>query len=200
MSNNNETEFPSEGRPCYARKRRSPDKRDVSAFDKLVERYKKQIYQLAYQMTGRHEDAEDISQETFMQAYKSIGKFKRKSKFSTRLYRIAINLSINHLKGESRYKHEVLDEEMLANRGRFFSAKWTSNPMEVVEAEELGQQIEEAIDSLPIGEKVVFILRVQQGLSYKEIAKTLGCPIGTVMSRLNRARGKLRDKLKAYVV
>jgi len=74
------------------------------------------------------------------------------------------------------------------------------NPLEVVEAKELAQRINEAMNSLPVAEKVVFILRVHQGLSYKEMAQTLGCPVGTVMSRLNRARRRLRDKLKDYVI
>lgn len=173
---------------------------DISAFDELVQQYRKQIYQLAYQMTGSHEDADDISQETFIQTYKSISKFKGKSKFSTWLRRIAINLSINHLKKELRHEHEPLDEEILDNKGCPLISKWVNNPVEVVEAKELVQQIKEAMYSLPTGEKVVFILRVHQELSYKEIAKAVGCPIGTVMSRLNRARRRLRDKLKDYVI
>ena len=151
---------------------------DISAFDKLVQRHRRQIYQLAYQMTGSHEDADDISQETFIQTYRSIDKFRGKSKFSTWLRRIAINLSINHLKKESRHQHKPLDEEILNNNDCALIPRWVNNPVEVVEAKELVQQIKEAIYSLPTGEKVVFILRVHQELSYKEIAKVLGCPIG----------------------
>ena len=173
---------------------------DMSAFDKLVEMYRKQIYHLAYQMTGNHEDAEDISQEAFIRAYKSIGKFKEKSKFFTWLQRIAINLSINHLKKVSRYEHTHIDEERLDSEGCPLISGWENNPQKVIEAKELAQRIKEAMDSLPIGERVVFILRVNQELSYKKIAKTLSCPVGTVMSRLNRARTKLRDKLKDYVI
>lgn len=173
---------------------------DISAFDKLIELHRKQIYQLAYQITGSHQDADDISQEAFIQAYKSIGKFKGRSKFSTWLRRIAINLSINHLKKESRHGQKSPDEEILNSRGYSLISSWTNNPLEEVEAKELAGRIKEAMDSLPVAEKVVFILRVHQGLSYKEIARTLSCPIGTVMSRLNRARRRLRDKLKDYVI
>ena len=173
---------------------------DISAFDKLVKRYRKQIYHLAYTITGCHEDADDISQETFIQVFKSIGKFKGRSKFSTWLWRIAINLSINHLRKESRHDHEPLNEAILDSEDCLFISRRADNPSEVVEAKELVQRIKEAMDSLPVGEKVVFILRVHQGLSYKEIAETLGCPVGTVMSRLNRARRRLRDKLKDYVI
>lgn len=173
---------------------------DISAFDKLVKRYMKQIYQLAYQIVGNHEDADDISQEAFIQAYKSISKFKGRSKFSTWLRRIAVNLSINHLRKKSRHEHEPLDEEILDSKDCSLIFSWANNPAEAVEAKELAQQIKEAMESLPEGEKAVFILRVYHKLSYKEIAKTIGCPAGTVMSRLNRARRKLRDKLKDYVI
>ena len=173
---------------------------DVSAFDHLVERYRKQIYHLAYQITGNHEDADDISQESFIHAYKSIGRFGGRSRFSTWLRRIAINLSINHLKKESRHRHESSDEEILDSKDYSFISGQVENPLEVVEAKELAQRINEAMNSLPVAEKVVFILRVHQGLSYKEMAQTLGCPVGTIMSRLNRARRRLRDKLKDYVI
>ena len=85
----------------------------VSAFDRLVEIYRKQIYQLAYCITGNHEDADDISQETFVRAYRAMGDFKGKARFSTWLRRITINLSINHLKSESLRKDVVNDGEKL---------------------------------------------------------------------------------------
>ena len=77
---------------------------------------------------------------------------------------------------------------------------WSNNPEQDVEAEELAQRIRTATESLPVEEKAVFILRVNHELSYKEIARTMDCPIGTVMSRLNRARRRLRDELRDYIV
>ena len=171
----------------------------VSAFDRLVEIYRKQIYQLAYCITGNHEDADDISQETFVRAYRAIGDFEGKARFSTWLRRITINLSINHLKSESLRKNVTSGGEKL-NGENFSEIPAAGNPLENVEAEELAEQIKVAMDSLPVLEKVVFVLRVHQGLSYKEIAQSLGCPVGTVMSRLNRARRRLRNRLKNYVV
>jgi len=172
----------------------------VSAFDRLVELYRKQIYQLAYCITGNHEDADDISQEAFVRAYRAIGEFEGRARFSTWLRRITINLSINHLKSESLRKNMVSDGEKLNSDNFSQIPARAGNPLENVEAEELAQQIKVAMDSLPVVEKVVFVLRVHQGLSYKEIAQSLGCPMGTVMSRLNRARRRLRDRLKNYVV
>ena len=83
---------------------------DIAAFDRLVHLHREQIYQLASRLTGSHEDADDISQEVFIRAYKSIRNFRGKSKLSTWLYRITVNLSINHLKKESRRMHEPTDE------------------------------------------------------------------------------------------
>jgi RNA polymerase sigma-70 factor (ECF subfamily) len=173
---------------------------DKSAYDKLVQRYKRQIYQFAFQLSGSHHHAHEISQETFIQLYRSIKRFKGKSKFYTWLRRITINLSINYLKKESRYEHAHLEEEVFANHDVSSIQGLVNNPVEEVEANELAQQIKKAMELLPIREKIVFILRIQQGLSYKEIAKTIDCPIGTVMSRLNGARRRLRDKLKDYVI
>jgi RNA polymerase sigma-70 factor (ECF subfamily) len=172
----------------------------VSAFDRLVELYRKQIYQLAYCITDNHEDADDISQETFVRAYRAIGEFKGKARFSTWLRRITINLSINHLKSESLRKNVANDGEKLNSDNFSQIPASAGNPLENVEAEELAQQIKVAMDSLPVVEKVVFFLRVHQGLSYREIAQSLGCPMGTVMSRLSRARRRLRNRLKNYVV
>jgi RNA polymerase sigma-70 factor (ECF subfamily) len=173
---------------------------DISAFEKLVNLYKKQIYLLAYQITGNHEDADDISQETFIHAYKAISKFKGESTFSTWLHRITINLSINHLKSESRQVCKTSELEILDTKLYSIVSSCMDDPSETVETNELIQQIKEAMKSLPVEEKVVFILRVNQDLSYKEMAKTLNCPIGTIMSRLNRARKRLRNKLKDYVI
>ena len=121
----------------------------VSAFDRLVEIYRKQIYQLAYCITGNHEDADDISQETFVRAYRAIGDFKGKARFSTWLRRIAINLSINHLKGESLRKNVVNGDEKLNSENFSRIPAQAGNPLESVEAEELAQQIKVAVTTLP---------------------------------------------------
>jgi RNA polymerase sigma-70 factor (ECF subfamily) len=160
----------------------------------------KQVHQLAYFMCGSHTISNDISQETFVQTYKSIGKFKGKSKFSTWLQKITINVSINHLKKEIRHQHKTLDDETPDIKNNPNIKLEINNPVKNVETKELNQQIKAAIDSLPPGERAVFTLRIHHGLSYKEIAKTLDCPKGTVMSRLNSARRKLRDKLSNYII
>jgi len=173
---------------------------DIADFDRIVYLHRKQIYQLAYRLIGNHEDADDISQEVFIRAYKSIRKFKGKSKLSTWLHRITVNLCINHLKKKSRHGCESTDEKTLDMQVYSLGSDRTKTPLDNVEAEELTRQVKEAVESLPVAEKVVFVLRVHQELSYKEIAWAIDCPIGTVMSRLNRARRRLRDKLKDYII
>ena len=173
---------------------------DIAAFDRLVELHRERIYQLVYQLTGSHEDADDISQEVFIRAYKSIGKFRGMSKLSTWLYRISVNLSINHLNRESRRAHEISYEKTLSTGRSFNASGRINNPLEDVEAEELAQRIKDSMELLPVAERIVFVLRVNQELSYREIARTLNCPVGTVMSRLNRARRRLRNMLTDYVI
>ena len=106
----------------------------------------------------------------------------------------------NHLKSESRQVCKTSELEILDTKLYSIVSSCMDDPSETVETNELIQQIKEAMKSLPVEEKVVFILRVNQDLSYKEMAKTLNCPIGTIMSRLNRARKRLRNKLKDYVI
>jgi len=168
----------------------------MQAFDRIVNLYRKQVFQTAYHFTGCYEDADDISQEVFIQAYRSIGKLKENSKFSTWLQRITINISINYLRKNSRHQNnETCTDEMT------YLESFSTNidPLFDMESKELTIEIRNAIVSLPVTERAVFILKAYQDLSYKEIAQVLKCPEGTVMSRLNRARRMLRDKLKDYV-
>lgn len=173
---------------------------DIADFDRIVDLHRKQVYGLAYQLTGNHEDADDISQEVFIRAYKSIGKFRGGSRLSTWLYRITVNLSVNHLKKKSKHRHEYTDKDIPDTSPDSIVLDRSGNPLQDIEAEELAQRIRTAIESLPVEEKVVFVLRVNHDLSYKEIARTIDCPVGTVMSRLNRARRRLRDKLRDYIL
>lgn len=169
---------------------------DISAFEKLVDMHKKQVYQIAYQFTWNHEDADDISQEVFMHAYKSIRKFRGDSQISTWLQRITINISINYMKKMSRSPHneELFDEAALSSIPADIK-----DPLDNIESGELIHKIRAAIRSLPIKERVIFILRVYRDMSYKEIARFLSCPEGSVMSGLYNAREKLKNKLKDYI-
>jgi RNA polymerase sigma-70 factor (ECF subfamily) len=178
-------------------------KGDQSSFDLLVKRYQKKIYFLAYRMVKNHDSADDIAQETFINAYFAIKSFKMGYSFYTWLYRICMNLSINYLK---RQKF-VITESQFAQTGKRPLEEETSplermatgaDPLNHLALKELENKIERAMDSLPPKYKAVLVLRIYEDLSYEEIAKTLKISLGTVMSRLFRAREKMQDELKEY--
>ena len=169
---------------------------DLFSFDHLVKKYQKKIYTLAYRMVKNHDAADDIAQETFINAYSSIKSFKLGHSFYTWLYRICMNLSINYLKRqkfvipESQFEEEVSPLEKKTE---------SEDPLSLLVQKEQERKIEQAIDSLPPKYKAVFILKVYEDLSYEEIAQTLKISLGTVMSRLFRARERLQELLKDVV-
>ena len=170
-------------------------KGDLSSFDVLVRRYQKRIYFVAYRMVKNHDAADDIAQETFINAYSAIKSFKLGYSLYTWLYRICMNLSINYLK---RQKLVIPESHFDEESKPLEKAAEGSDPGEILESKELESRIEKAIDSLPPKYKAVLVLRIYEDLSYEEIAKTLKISIGTVMSRLFRARGRMQEMLKEY--
>jgi len=170
-------------------------KGDSYSFDLLVKRYQKKIYFLAYRMVKNHDAADDITQETFINAYFAIKSFRTGYSFYSWLYRICMNLSINFLKRqkfvipESQFEEEASPLEREATVG---------DPSNHLALKELENKIERALDLLPPKYKAVLVLRIYEDLSYEEIAKTLKISLGTVMSRLFRARVRMQDALKEY--
>ncbi len=171
---------------------------DIKAFEILVFRYQRQIFNLIYQMTHNVEVVEDIGQDVFIAAFKAIKDFKAKSSFFTWLYRIAINHCKNYLASlnraldaEKRYKNEQRAGEISEIKER--------DPQSLLLAKEFVEKLEEALAFLPDEQRVVLTLCEFQGLSYQEIAEVLKCPIGTVRSRLSRARIALQEKLGEYL-
>jgi len=160
------------------------------AFEELVNRYKKAVYYLAFRIVRNHEDAVDLSQDTFLKAYQSLKKFRKKSSFHTWLYRITVNLCINHLR-RNRDKVKVELEDL--------HAVMQATTLEVLEFKELQDTVNEAIERLPEKQKVTVILRVYHGFSHKEISQILHCSVGTVKANYFHAIRNLRDFMKAYV-
>ena len=167
---------------------------NLRSFEGLVKKYQKNIYRLAYRMTKDHDSADDLAQETFVKAFTSIKSFKEEHSFYPWIFRICVNLSINYLKrkkftvSESEFEPYKLDDK-----------KVVADPMSQLIKDELMEKIESAIDELPPPFKAVFILKVYEELSYEQIAKSLNISVGTVMSRLFRARERLQDSLKDYL-
>ncbi len=157
-------------------------------------RYNESIYRLAYSMTRRHADAEDISQETFIRAYRSIRGFDEQYRFYTWLHRICVNLCINHFKKSRRFRFVPLPGSEAGS-----DSADIADPKAGGEQSSLRRDLDRALGKLPPDQRMVFVLRVKEELSYNEIAGQLGIPVGTVMSRLNRARNRLKELLKEYL-
>ena len=175
---------------------------DYTAFEILVQRHEKKIYNLAYRMMGNQEDASDILQETFLQAFRKLATFKGESEFSTWLYRIAVNLCLMKKRKGKRIKTVSLDIPVLTQKEdglkREIYDDWSESPLATLENKELKKVLSAAIDSLPAEYRTVFLLRNLDGLSNEATAKILKISVPAVKSRLHRARLFLRDKLSQY--
>lgn len=170
-------------------------KGDSNSFDLLVKRYQKRIYFLAYRMVKSHDHADDLAQETFIHAYSAIRSFKVGYNFYTWLYRICINLSINFLK---RQKFMISESQFDEEKNPLEKEKARVDTADHLANKELEIKIDRALNLLPPKLKAVLILRIYEDLSYEEIARTLNISMGTVMSRLFRARERMQETLKEY--
>lgn len=168
---------------------------DSHSFDLLVRRYQRKIYFLAYRMVKNHDAADDVAQETFIKAYFAIRSFRIGYSFYTWLYRICMNLSINFLKRQKFVIPESQFEEQVSPLEKEASGV---DPSSQFALKEMESKIEKAIDSLPSKYKAVLVLRLYEDMSYEEIARTLEISVGTVMSRLFRARERMQEMLKEY--
>lgn len=173
-------------------------KGDVNSFELLVLKYQRKIFSIIYRLTNDPEDVEDIAQEVFLKAYKALDNFKGKSSFYTWIYRIAVNTCFNYKKTKKENQYQNLESD--SESDKFFNA--AENLLEtdqLIERQELSKKINEAINSLSEEQRTIIILRDVEGVSYDEIGKILGCPSGTVRSRLFRARQELKTKLENYI-
>ncbi len=169
---------------------------DHDAFEQLVQQYERKVYITAHRLMGIDADAMDASQEVFIRVYRFLDTFNAESSFSTWLYRITINVCKDMLRRRAvraELPLELEDEE----NGTFVNeiSDSTYDPVEIYERAELRQVIRTGIDALPETYKQIILLRDIAGLSYEEIADTLQIEIGTVKSRLSRARERLRNYL-----
>lgn len=165
---------------------------DERAFNELVNLYKKQIYFAVLRIVRNSEDAMDVAQDTFVRAYKSIRRFKGDSSFYTWLYRIAINLSLNHVNRNKTKDWQSFDELPQPIR----SPK--NNPDHHMERSDLQKLINRAISELPEKQRLIFILRYYEELSHKEIAEILGRSEGAVKANYFHAVKKLQSDLAEY--
>lgn len=166
-------------------------KGDVPAFEKLIENYQQKIFNFAYSLTGNVETAKDITQQALIKAFLSISKFRGNSSFTTWLYRIINNVFQDELR-RPYYKYETLNPLS-------YSPSPSYSPEEFLENKEKQILIQKTIKSLPLDLATIIILKDIQGFSYEEIKEIVRIPLGTVKSRLFRAREILRERLKDII-
>ena len=173
-------------------------------FDGLVDRYEKPIYNLIYRLIGDREEAADLTQETFVAAYRSYSTFRGESSAYTWLYRIAVNKCKNKFKEKDRRKEYEgfsldggVDDECVK---AVDVAASHESPEAALRQKELKERIEEAITQLPPDYRIVAVLRDLHGLSYEEVAKTADLSVDVVRTRLARARSMLRQRLESYLI
>ncbi len=183
----------SEERILIERSRRG----DLDAFDKLVRQYEKSVFNTALRLSGSYDDASDISQEAFVRTWNNLRSFRGDAQFSTWLYRIVTNVFLDDRKKKRARPHRSLDDEIALDESSVERqyADPAPGPVEIAEGDERKKLLARAISTLPEAQRAMVVLYHSQGLSYEEIAEITGQPMGTVKSRLNRARLALRDRL-----
>ena len=166
---------------------------NTSAFDVIVRRYNTKVYSLAYRLLGSVEDAEDVAQDTFSQAFKGLGSFRGTSKFYTWLFRITYNLAISQRR---KRKPALSLNSQTDSQGEITLPSDDVSPMKNMEDEEGKTLMDKALGLLSLDHRAGLVLKEIEGFSYEEIALSLGVPVGTVRSRLHRARLELRAILE----
>ncbi|MDC7808076.1 RNA polymerase sigma factor RpoE [Luteimonas sp BLCC-B24] len=170
---------------------------DVAAFDLLVRKYQHRIAALIGRYVADWSEVQDVAQETFIRAYRAIGNFRGDAQFYTWLHRIAVNTAKNHLVAHNR--RPPTDDIDIDDAGQFDSGirlRDSDTPERELMRQQLEQTVVRAVEALPEELRVAINLREVDGLSYEEIAERMGCPIGTVRSRIFRARDAIDRELR----
>lgn len=178
---------------------------DRGAFKELFERYHRRVYAVALGVLKNPQDAHDVVQEAFVKVYRHIEGFQGSSSFYTWLYRITMNLSIDHVRRRKTKRHVDYDDAVgrdesdLEDPANLAPSYAGSDPSRRKDRSELAGRIQAALETLPPYHRQVILLREVEGLSYEEIAKVMKVPKGTIMSRLFHARRKMQAELADYV-
>jgi RNA polymerase sigma-70 factor (ECF subfamily) len=180
-------------------------KDDKYAFDKLILLRKKMVFNLCYRFLGNYEDANDCAQDVFLKVFRSIKKFRFESNFTTWLYRITVNTcknKLNSLEYRFRFKKMRINNNKPKEEDTPQSVDIgdeTYSPDSSFKRKEISKLIQEAVNKLPTPQKMVIVLRDMEGRSYEEIVEITGFKLGTVKSKLSRARQELRERLRGRV-
>lgn len=179
---------------------------DAMAMERLILKYQNRIYNVILKMCGNPDDAAELTQEAFVKVIESIDKFKGRSSFYTWLFRIAVNLTLNHCQRSARTATRSLEAEETDPDGQvrqflkeFLSDDRAADPAAVAQNRELCELARQSLLQLDEPQRTVVVLRDIEGMNYTQIAEVLNIELGTVRSRLSRARGNLREILEAML-
>lgn len=173
---------------------------NLDAFEQLVLGYQDRVYSHCLHLTGNPDDAQDLAQDVFVQAFKGLRSFRQESDFGTWLHRIAVNQWINHCRRTRKVVFYSIDESLPGRDSDMIRelAATEDGPLENVERQELKAQIQQALSRVPDEYRLVLVLREIEGYNYDEIASLLECSLGTVKSRINRGRKALKKELDKF--
>lgn len=171
---------------------------DLGAFEELVNLYQDRVYSHCCYLAGNPEDAQDLAQDVFIQAFKGIRSFRQDADFGTWLHRIAVNLWINLCRRNKKIITFSIDEPMYTQESEMIRelAAIQESPLEKVERTEFNEMVQRALHVILPEFRIVLILREIEGYNYDQIASLLGCSLGTVKSRINRGRKALKKELE----
>lgn len=175
---------------------------DESAFAKLVQRNQSNVFAVIYRFLGDQSDVEDLTQEVFLRVYRTVKRYSPTAKFSTWLYRIAANLSLNAIRAKSKVKIAQLEMPDDGDGDGFYrevADPGGDRPFDHLDGQELQEKIAAAVAELPENQRIAIILNKYEHMSYDQIAEVLGCSMMAVKSLLSRARSNLRQSLAKYM-
>jgi len=171
---------------------------DLSAFEELVRLYQNKVYALCNHLSGNRDDAQDLAQEVFIRAYRGLGGFRNEADFGTWLHRITVNVWLNLKRKKNGQPLVSLDEPYRGSDGGEIErevAAEDGDPIQALEEKEFRGLVRVALDSLSEEHRAVLVLREIEGYSYEEVSRLLGCSLGTVKSRLSRAREAMKRRM-----
>ena len=179
---------------------------DSGAMEQLVVRYQDRIFNVLFKMCGNADDAAELTQDTFVKVIENIEKFKGRSSFYTWAFRIGVNLTLNFCKRRKKVGYSSLDSEQYEaeqqgknDLKRFLSDEGSPDPAGLAQKKEVGRLLVKALDKLDEPHKAVVVLRDIEGMNYNQIAEVLDLELGTVKSRLSRARSNLKEILESML-
>jgi RNA polymerase sigma-70 factor (ECF subfamily) len=174
---------------------------NTSSLETLVLKYQDRIYNTILRICGNYDDSAELTQETFVKVIEKIHGFEGRSSFYTWIYRIAVNLAINHCRRESRFEFSISGDELEKTKsllGRYLE-KGDSDPALIFERKECVELVQKALLKLEDAQRSILVLRDIEAMSYEQIAQVLQIELGTVKSRISRARSTLKEILESVI-